>query len=91
MRRMWFDFPGDPRCIVEFMSKEEFLQKYPRYPTEIHGADGSVEYIQIPPDAILCDSCNAVPVAEICVIDGSHGYCEKCTKRWKKYFVPCGD
>lgn len=87
MRLMRFEFPGDPPMVAQFMDKAEFLQRYPRRPTEIHSPNG-VEYIHIPADAILCDSCNAVPIAEVCVIGGSHAYCEECTKRWSKYLIP---
>jgi len=84
MKTRVFAYPGDPLETAWFLTKEEFLQRYPRKPIAIYSSGGGVEYIEVPPDSILCDACNAVPVEEVCVV-GSRAYCEACAK---EYILP---
>ncbi len=82
MKKMTMRYPGDPPMPVIEMSRNEFLDRYPRTPMVIHNLDtGERDMYPTPPNEIRCDFCNEDPGETVVVLgDGLRGYCLNCAK-----------
>jgi len=87
MRRYTMRYPGDPAMQVMEMSRQEFLEAFPRTPTQLIdlGTGEVLERIEYGPDEIICDLCDGDPGDTVFLV-GPKGICRSCfEKRLKRY------
>jgi len=87
MKQFTLHYPGDPAIQIFEMTRREFLDAFPRTPTQlIDLSTGQVmEQIEYRPDEIICDLCDADPDDTVFLV-GPKGICRSCfEKRLKRY------
>lgn len=86
MRRYIMKYLGTPIAKVVEMTREEFLQLYPRTPIVMSNLlTGEVlESFEVAPDSIQCDFCSKDPGQTVWVYSLRsivRGYCTECAQR----------
>jgi hypothetical protein len=81
MKRMLWQYPGDPVAVCVEMTRAEFLTAHPREPLRLI-ADGKVTECALGSDEIICDFCDADPGDTTYVLyNGLKGICPACFQR----------
>ena len=86
MKRIWYEYPGDPLTPADLMTGKEFKDTNPGRSIRIIDIDRDgheTVTAETPVDEAICDCCNAeVEDDATCALSENRLYCVECMARW---------